>query len=143
MTGTLARYFGMRFFMMFIAVSGGLFTMIVLVDYVELTRRLNDVADASPLLVAKTSLFRVPQLTERMLPFCMLTAAMSCYLGLSRRMELVVSRAAGMSAWQFTMPAVIVALLIGVIATVVSRLGKKCQFLVLLFKLRNFQLSLF
>jgi lipopolysaccharide export system permease protein len=119
MTRTLARYFGMRFLLMFIAVSGGLFAMIVLVDYVELTRRLNDVPDASPLLIAKTSLFRVPQLTERMLPFCMLTAAMSCYLGLSRRMELVVSRAAGMSAWQFITPAVIVALLIGVIATAV------------------------
>jgi lipopolysaccharide export system permease protein len=43
---------------------------------------------------------------------------MSCYLGLSRRHELVVSRAAGMSAWQFTMPAVVVALLVGTVATV-------------------------
>jgi lipopolysaccharide export system permease protein len=44
---------------------------------------------------------------------------MSCYLGLSRRLELVVSRAAGISAWQFTAPAVVVALLIGVVATAV------------------------
>ena len=44
---------------------------------------------------------------------------MSCFLGLSRRLELVVSRAAGMSAWQFTAPAIVVALAVGVLATTV------------------------
>src|SRR5262249_48565323 len=36
---------------------------------------------------------------------------------LSRRLELVVARAAGMSAWQFVAPAVIVAILLGGIVT--------------------------
>ena len=119
MTGTLARYFGMRFLTTLIAVLAGVLTMIILIDYVELMRRLDDVPNASALLVAKTSLFRVPQMAERVLPFCVLIGAMSCYLGLSRRHELVVSRAAGMSAWQFTMPAIVVALLVGVVATTV------------------------
>jgi lipopolysaccharide export system permease protein len=119
MTGTLARYFGMRFLITLIAVLAGVLTMIILIDYVELMRRLDDVPNASALLVAKTSLFRVPQIAERVLPFCVLIGAMSCYLGLSRRHELVVSRAAGMSAWQFTMPAIVVALLVGVVATTV------------------------
>ena len=61
-------------------------------------------------MVAKTSFFRVPQLTERLLPFSVLVGAMACYLALSRRNELVVARAAGMSAWQFVAPAVIVRL---------------------------------
>jgi len=69
--------------------------------------------------VAQTSLFRVPQIAERIMPFSILIAAMSCYLNLSRRLELVVARAAGMSAWQFVMPAVIVALFLGVLATLV------------------------
>ena len=43
------------------------------------------------------------------MPFCILIGAMSCYLNLSRRHELVVARAAGMSAWQFVSPALIVA----------------------------------
>jgi lipopolysaccharide export system permease protein len=67
----------------------------------------------------KISLFRVPQVAERFFPFCILIGAMTCYLGLSRRLELVVSRAAGLSAWQFTAPAVIVALAIGVLTTTV------------------------
>ena len=119
MTGTLARYFGMRFLSTLVAVLFGVFVLIILLDYVELMRRLSDVPNVSALLVAKTSLYRVPQIAERMLPFCVLIGAMSCYLGLSRRLELVVSRAAGMSAWQFTAPAVVVALLVGVIATTV------------------------
>jgi len=53
------------------------------------------------------------------MPFSILVAAMSCYLSLSRRLELVVARAAGMSAWQFVTPALIVALLLGVFATLV------------------------
>src|ERR1700750_1262613 len=53
------------------------------------------------------------------MPFCVLIGAMSCYLNLSRRLELVIARAAGMSAWQFVSPALIVAFLLGVFATTV------------------------
>jgi lipopolysaccharide export system permease protein len=48
-----------------------------------------------------------------------LIGAMSCYLNLSRRLELVVARAAGMSAWQFISPALVVAFLLGIFATTV------------------------
>jgi lipopolysaccharide export system permease protein len=119
MTGTLSRYFGLRFLTTLVAVLAGVFALVILLDYVETMRRMSDVPNVSALLVAKTSLFRVPQIAERILPFCVLIGAMSCYLGLSRSLELVVSRAAGMSAWQFTAPAVIVALVVGVFATTV------------------------
>jgi lipopolysaccharide export system permease protein len=42
---------------------------------------------------------------------------MTCYLALSRRLELVVARAAGVSAWQFIAPALASAILLGVLAT--------------------------
>src|ERR1044072_1008233 len=80
-------------------------------------RRAADVPTLSGWLVAITSFFRVPQLTERLLPFSVLVGAMACYLALSRRNELVVARAAGMSAWQFAAPAVIVAFALGIVAT--------------------------
>lgn len=119
MIGTLPRYFGMRFLTTLVAVLLGVFALVILLDYVELMRRLSNTPNVSALLVAKISLFRVPQITEQILPFCVLIGAMSCYLGLSRRLELVVSRAAGMSAWQFIAPAIVVALGVGVIATAV------------------------
>jgi len=42
---------------------------------------------------------------------------MSCYLTLSRRHELVVARAAGVSAWQFVALAVVAAFVLGAVAT--------------------------
>ena len=116
---TLIRYFGMRFLGAVMSVFFGIFVLIVLVDYIELMRRAADVPNLSPWMVAKASFFRVPQLTERLLPFSVLVGAMACYLALSRRNELVVARAAGMSAWQFVTPALIVAFALGIVATAI------------------------
>jgi lipopolysaccharide export system permease protein len=117
--GTLARYFGLRFLSAVVMVFAGIFVLVALIDYIEMMRRSSDIPNVSAILVAKTSLYRVPQVTERIMPFCILIGAMSCYLTLSRRLELVVARAAGMSAWQFVSPALVVAFLIGIFATTV------------------------
>jgi len=117
--GTLVRYFGLRFLSAVLLVFAGIFVLVALLDYIELMRRSSDVQNVSAILVAKTSFYRVPQVTERVMPFCVLIGAMSSYLNLSRRLELVVARSAGMSAWQFISPAVVVAFLIGIFATTI------------------------
>ena len=117
--GTLARYFGLRFVNAVLVVFASIFVLVVLIDYIELTRRAGDIPNVSAALVAKTSLYRVPQVVERILPFCVLIGAMSCYLNLSRRLELVVARSAGISAWQFVMPAIVAAFVFGIIATAI------------------------
>ncbi len=116
---TMGRYFGMKFLVTALAVFGGVVFLVILLDSVELMRRTASNENATAFLVIKLSFFRVPMMAERILPFCILVGAMSCYLGLSRRNELVVARAAGVSAWQFTAPAVVVALLLGALATLV------------------------
>ncbi len=97
----------------------GIFVLVALIDYIELMRRAGDIPNVSAALVAKTSFYRVPQVVERILPFCVLTGAMSSYLNLSRRLELVVARSAGLSAWQFVTPALMVAFALGIVATAV------------------------
>jgi lipopolysaccharide export system permease protein len=119
LVGTLSRYFALRFLGAAIGVFVGVFVLVVLIDYVEMTRRASEIPHASALLVAKISIFRVPQVTERILPFAILIGAMVCYLNLSRRLELVVARSAGVSAWQFITPAAATALIIGLFATTV------------------------
>jgi lipopolysaccharide export system permease protein len=114
---TLFRYFGMRFLSAVFAVFAGAFALVLMVDFVEMLRRTQDLPDVSTLTVAKITLCRVPFVTERVLPFAVLVATMLCYLNLSRRLELVVARAAGISAWQFIAPALAIAFLIGVAAT--------------------------
>ena len=117
MTGTLSRYFGLRFLSAVSAVFAGAFALVAMVDFVEMLRRTQDLPDVSGLMVAKITLYRVPFVTERVLPFSVLVATMLCYLNLSRRLELVVARAAGISAWQFIAPALVIALVLGTVAT--------------------------
>jgi lipopolysaccharide export system permease protein len=116
-TNTLGRYFAGRFVISALGVFASIFVLLVLVDYIEMVRKTSGLVSASAIVVAETSLFRVPQLLEKMMPFCILIGAMTCYLALSRRLELVVARAAGVSAWQFIAPALASAILLGVLAT--------------------------
>jgi lipopolysaccharide export system permease protein len=117
MTNTLGRYFARRFVVAAVGVFFSLLLLLVLVDYIEMVRKTSTLASASPIAVALTSLYRVPQLLEKMMPFCILIGAMTCYLALSRRLELVVARAAGVSAWQFIAPALASAIGLGIVAT--------------------------
>jgi lipopolysaccharide export system permease protein len=115
--GTLARYIGWRFLSAFLVTFIGLVALTAMIDFIEMLRRTSDLPDASPFLVARISFYRVPYLTERILPFAIMVAAMFSYLNLTRRLELVVARSAGISAWQFLWPAVFISLLVGVAAT--------------------------
>ena len=115
--GTLSRYFAMRFVSSVVGSLIGVIALAAMIDYVELMRRGADWPNATAWLLAKISMYSVPQLTERLLPFSVLVSAMSCYLTLSRRHELVIARAAGVSAWQFVTPAIVAAFLLGTIAT--------------------------
>ena len=116
---TLHRYFAARFVNAALAIFIGVFALVAMVDYVELVRRTGEVVDLSGWTVAKASLYRVPQITERLMPFTILLAGMVSFLNLSRRLELVIARAAGMSAWQFITPAMLMALVIGILATTI------------------------
>ena len=117
MTNTLGRYFAGRFVVSALGVFASIFILLVLVDYIEMVRKTSGLASVSAITVAETSLFRVPQLLEKMMPFCILIGAMTCYLPLSRRLELVVARAAGISAWQFIAPALASSIVLGIAAT--------------------------
>ena len=119
MTSTLSRYFGLTFLRAVVAVFMGVFVLVTLIDYIELLRHSASEKNVSAWLVARTSLYRVPQLTERIMPFAILIGAMSSFLAMSRRNELVVARSAGMSAWQFILPSLTVAIVIGIFATTV------------------------
>jgi lipopolysaccharide export system permease protein len=114
---TLSRYFAMRFIASVVGSFIGVIALAAMIDYVELMRRGADWPNATAWLLARISMYRVPQLTERILPFTVLVGAMSCYLTLSRRHELVIARAAGVSAWQFVAPAVVAAFILGTVAT--------------------------
>jgi len=119
MVSTFSRYMTRKFLA---AVGGtflGTFGLVLIVDFVEQLRRVEDAARAPTHLVALLTIYRVPAFIEIVLPFAVLVGAMLCFLGLSRKLELVVARAAGLSAWQFLTPPVVLALLLGVFAATI------------------------
>lgn len=117
--GMLGRYFGRRFLTAVAVAFLTCVALIAVVDFFELTRRVGDRADSSAAQIGYLVLLRLPSFTEQMLPFATLIGAMSAFLALSRRLEFVVARASGISAWQFIGSAVAVALLIGIAATTI------------------------
>jgi len=114
---TLYRYLAARVARAAFAVLASLLVLIVLIDLVELLRSLGarpGVGFADILLMA---LLRAPKLAEALMPFVFLFGCMWAMAGLNRRSELVVMRAAGLSAWRIMTPALSVAAAAG-LATV-------------------------
>ena len=101
---TLSFYFGRRFLQSVTGMFMVVFILVYMLDFVELLRRAGEARDASTGTLAKLALYRTPTVTEQIIPFAMLFGSMVAFLNLSRRLELVVARAAGMSAWQFLLP---------------------------------------
>ncbi|GJD94243.1 LPS export ABC transporter permease LptG [Methylobacterium iners] len=110
---TLGRYFALRFLRTVLGVFTTVFALVYTLDFVELLRRAGDAEGASAGLMAQLALYRTPAVAEGVLPFAILFGSMAALLQLSRKLELVVARAAGISAWQFLQPGVFVALALG------------------------------
>ena len=113
--GTLARYFSARFLIAMLAMFLICCVLIFFVDFIEMLRRAGNYSGHVPgVLLAWMTLLRLPSFSELVLPFAVLIGTIGIFLMLSRSSELVVLRAAGISVWQFTLPAMIVAFLLGI-----------------------------
>ncbi|ESR27225.1 LPS export ABC transporter permease LptG [Lutibaculum baratangense] len=115
---TLAAYLGRKFFWSFLASVGICIALIFFVETIENLRRAAS-HDVGIVTVVTLTLFRIPTLSEQVLPFATLFAALATFLGLSRSLELVVVRSVGVSVWQFIGPSVLLAFVIGVLGTTV------------------------
>lgn len=127
---TLAFYLGKRFARAMLIVFMTVFALIYMLDFVELLRRTSDIPNATSLALARLSLMRTPAIAEQVFPFAVLFGAMLTLLDLSRKLELVIARAAGLSAWQFLLAPLVVAvmfgaLLVGIYNPISARLKEK------------------
>ncbi len=116
---TLGRYLSARVLLMIAAVFAFNASMIYVVDFVELLRRSGYIPAVSAGYIAYLSLLRAPSLSEQIMPFCVLFGTMAAFLILSRKLELLVARAAGLSAWGFLLPPLAIAVFIGVASVLV------------------------
>lgn len=112
---TLSRYFFLRYAAMTGWFFAGIFALVFLVDFTELSRRLGDAPAFSIGVTASISALRVPLIMQQTAPFIGLFSAMAMLVNVNRKFELVVARAAGISAWAFLLPICLGALLFGIL----------------------------
>lgn len=111
---TLSRYFLSRYLITMVWFLLGVSGIIFLADFSETARRLSGLPGYSvPAALGLTAL-RLPLILQQTIPFIALFVGMTTLISLNRRYELVVTRAAGISVWQFMMPFIIGAALMGV-----------------------------
>ncbi len=94
-------------------------SVVMLVDFVELSRTDGARADISFFTLIELVLLKSPTVMLILLPFIFLFGAMGAFVALNRRSELVAMRAAGISAWRFVTPAAIAAFAAGVLTITV------------------------
>ncbi|WP_341912847.1 LPS export ABC transporter permease LptG [Ferrovibrio terrae] len=111
---TLSLYFGRHFLAAILTVLVVLAVLAFSFDAVEMLRRASGRADATLDLVFEMSLLKLPSLMTKLFPFAVLFGGMLALSRLTRSQELTVSRAAGVSVWQFLFPGIALALSLGI-----------------------------
>ena len=116
---TFGGYIGRQFLAWCASAFLTLIFLIVLFDSIELLRRTSSHESVTLGMVIAMALFKLPSLAQEAIPFAVLFGGMMAFWRLNRHHELVIARAAGLSAWEFLLPAMMVALAIGVVKVTV------------------------
>jgi len=116
---TLFRYIARQFFGWCAGIFLAMLTIVFILDYVELIRRAGTRPDATLLVLLEMAALKQPYMAQQIMPFAILFGTMMAFWRLTRSHELVVARAAGISAWQFLAPPLSGAFLIGVIVVTI------------------------
>ncbi|MDG2286516.1 MAG: LptF/LptG family permease, partial [Alphaproteobacteria bacterium] len=114
LSATLSRYFGRQFVFWVVGTFMAIMGIVFLLDFVELLRRASGKEGASFDTIMEMALLKAPQMGQAVFPFAILAGGMMAFTRMTRSQELVVARSVGVSVWQFLLPALLVALFIGV-----------------------------
>ncbi len=109
----IVRQFALAVLAMLLALSG----LVAMFDFIELLRRSASHPEVSFGTVSQIAALRLPFVAMQILPFAVLLGGILCFWRLTRSSELIVARAAGISAWEFLTAPTLCALLFGLIAT--------------------------
>lgn len=116
---TLRRYIATRFMLTIFGTFLLCSVLIFMIDFVELLRQSGKYGSVPASLLVWMTLLRLPAYTEILMAFAVQVGTVAALLMLSRKSELAVMRAAGLSVWQFLRPGMMVGLCLGVFAVLV------------------------
>jgi lipopolysaccharide export system permease protein len=92
----------------------GIVALIFIADFTQVNERFSGLAGYTAVLGLTIAALRVLMIFQQTLPFIALFASMAMLIQLNRKYELVIARAAGLSAWQFLLPLCASAFLFGI-----------------------------
>jgi len=114
---TLSLYVTRVFLFAVTSMLAALSGLVVMFDFIELLRRSATRPAATFAIVSEIAALRIPWISIQILPFAVLLGGILAFWRLTRSSELVVARAAGISAWQFLAAPVLCAVALGAVAT--------------------------
>lgn len=114
---TLAIYIARQFMLSTLSMVLALTGLVSLFDFIDLLRRAATRPNVPASLIVKIAALHVPYYIIYVLPFGILLGGIVCFSRLTRSSELIVARAAGISAWQFLASPLACALLTGLLTT--------------------------
>ena len=114
MAGSTLNWYLARHFLRYVLFIYLLFLFLIMsVDMIELSRAASKRGESLFTEVFLIAALRAPGLAQRVLPFAVLFGAATSLLLLTKKLELVVARASGISVWRFIAPLLIAASLVG------------------------------
>ncbi len=116
---TLGYYFAKTFLKNILMVFLLFLFLITVVDLIELSRELSKAKTVSFSDILLIALYRAPKFAESIFPFAVMFGAAGSLILLNKRLELVVARASGVSAWQFLTPFALTAVFLGLFSAMI------------------------
>lgn len=111
---TLSFYIGRHFLLTVLSTIAVMLVIVGLMELLELVRRAGNATRPIGFgLLIEMTLLKLPTTAEKIYPFAVMIGGMITLTRLTRTSELVVARAAGVSVWQFLLPGVMGALVLG------------------------------
>ncbi len=115
LSAILSLYIGRQFLVSFLGLFALFLLIILLFDSIELLRRAAGFPELGFAEIMEMALLKLPFLGQEAFPFAVLFGGMAAFWRLTRSNESVVTRAAGVSVWQFLLPVVFISFLLGVL----------------------------
>ncbi|MGR9168893.1 LPS export ABC transporter permease LptG [Rhizobium sp. KDH_Rht_773_N] len=116
--GTLSRYFFRRYVVTTMWFLIGMSAITFLLDFSETASRISNFPGYTLGGAVLLTAVRLPLILQQTIPFVALFVGITVLIGLNRKYELVVTRAAGISVWQFMLPFIAGSLILGVLTVV-------------------------
>ncbi len=114
LSSTLSFYIGRHFLVGFLALFFVFLMIILTFDAIELARRAAAKPNIGLSTIFEMALLKLPHMGQLLFPFATLFGAMAVFWRFTRHHELVITRSAGVSAWQFLFPVLVIGFLLGV-----------------------------